>query len=229
MRKALLPLLASLLICGTATAALIATNAHAGQTASVRRPVMVTVAQNDAPGAPGHEAGPPPPGVDVMMDGPRGGQFCQDMYAHKAGEMAFLEAKLQLTGAQQPLFLRWKDISLDIAKRHEGDCTGRIEQRRASLASGGRPDMMQRLDREEDMLKTRLADIQAERPALNAFYAALTATQKQEFGRAAMRAMGGRMHMAADMMRHGRAPEMGRRFGRGPAGEPPLPPPPPAQ
>jgi hypothetical protein len=29
------------------------------------------------------------------------------------------------------------------------------------------------------------------------------------------------MHMAMGMMRHGR--EMGRRFGRGPAGEPPLP------
>jgi hypothetical protein len=80
---------------------------------------------------------------------------------------------------------------------------------------------MERLDREEDRLKTRLADIQAERPALSALYAALDPTQKEELGRAARHAMGARMHRTMGMMQHG--PEMGRRFGRGPAGEPPLP------
>jgi len=86
--------------------------------------------------------------------------------------------------------------------------------------------MMQRLDHEEDRLKTRLADIQAERPTLDALYGALDATQKQEFARAARHGMGGRMHMAMGMMRH--APQMGRRLGRGgPDGAPPMPPPPP--
>ena len=219
MRKALLPALASLLICGTATAALIANNAHADQ--SNRRPVMLTVAQNQEAAAE-PEAGPPSPaGMDhAMMRQP--GQFCQDMYAHKAGEMAFLEAKLQLNASQQPLFARWKGVSLDIAKRHEGDCSGRVQKARAA---GQRPDMMQRLDREEDMLKTRLADIQAERPALEALYGALNAAQKQEFARAARHGMGERMHMAMDMMRH--APQMGRRLGRGPDEGPPMPPPPP--
>ena len=218
MRKALLPALASLLICGTATVALIANNAHADQ--STHRPVMLTVAQNQETAAAEPEAGPPPGMDHGMMRQP--GQFCQDMYAHKAGEMAFLEAKLQLNANQQPLFARWKNVSLDIAKRHEGDCSGRVQKARAS---GQRPDMMQRLDREEDMLKTRLADIQAERPALDALYGALNATQKQEFARAARQGMGERMHMAMGMMRH--APEMGRRLGRGPDGGPPMPPPPP--
>ena len=219
MRKALLPALASLLICGTATAALIANNAHADQ--SNRRPVMLTVAQNQEAAAE-PEAGPPSPaGMDhAMMRQP--GQFCQDMYAHKAGEMAFLEAKLQLNASQQPLFARWKGVSLDIAKRHEGDCSGRVQKARTA---GQRPDMMQRLDREEDMLETRLADIQAERPALEALYGALNAAQKQEFARAARHGMGERMHMAMDMMRH--APQMGRRLGRGPDEGPPMPPPPP--
>lgn len=220
MRKALLPALASLLICGTATAALIANNAHADQ--SNHKPVMLTLAQNQEVAA-GPEAGPPPPpGMDhAMMRQP--GQFCQDMYAHKAGEMAFLEAKLQLNASQQSLFARWKGVSLDIAKRHEGDCSGRVQKARTA---GQRPDMMQRLDREENMLKTRLADIQAERPALDALYGALSATQKQEFARAARHGMGERMHMAMGMMRHG--PQMGRRLGRGgPDGEPPMPPPPP--
>jgi hypothetical protein len=220
MHKALLPMLASLLICGTATAALVATNAHAGQTSQTeRKPVMMLAQNQPAPGLDREVGPPPPPGMDRRMMGGRG-QMCENLYARKAGELAFLEAKLQLNAGQQPVFARWKDLSLDIAKRHEGDCSGRAEHRRTS----GRPDMMQRLDREEEMLKTRLADIQAERPALNALYAALTPTQKEEFARAARRGMGERMHMAMGMMRHG--PEMGRRFGRGPDGGAPMPPPP---
>lgn len=220
MHKALLPTLASLLICGAATAALIATNANADQTG--RKPVMM-LAQNQQPPNMDREVGPPPPpGMDgAMMEGPRRGQFCRDIYARSAGEMAFLEAKLQLTPSQQPLFARWKDVSLDIAKRHEGDCGNRVSRLRAD---GQRPDMIQRLDREEEMLKTRLADIDAKRPALAALYGALTPAQKEEFSRAARHRMEGRMHMMG-MMRH--MPEMGRRLGRGPAGEPPLPQPPP--
>ena len=221
MRKALLPALASLLICGTATAAMIASNAHADQ--SNHRPVMLTVAQNQQADAEPEAGPPPPPGMDHrMMRGAERGQFCQDMYARKAGEMAFLEAKLQLNASQQPLFARWKTVSLDVAKRHEGECSGRMQKAR----TGQRPDVMQRLDREEGMLKTRLADIQAERPALDALYGALNPTQKQEFARAARHRMGERMHMAMGMMRH--APQMGRRLGRGgPDGAPPMPPPPP--
>jgi hypothetical protein len=220
MRKALLPALASLLICGTATAAMIAGNAHADQ--SNQRPVMLTVAQNQERTAEPEAGPPPPPGMDHrMMRGAQRGQFCQDIYARKAGEMAFLEAKLQLNAGQQPLFARWKGVSLDVAKRHEGECSGRMQQAR----TGQRPDMMQRLAREESMLKTRLADIQSERPALDALYGTFNPTQKQEFARAAHHRMGERMHMAMGMMRH--APQMGRRLGRGPDGGQPMPPPPP--
>ena len=80
---------------------------------------------------------------------------------------------------------------------------------------------MERLNREEEMLKDRLADIDAERPALTALYAALTPTQKQEVAAAVRHRMAGRMHRMMGMMHD--APEMGRRMGRGPAGEPPLP------
>jgi len=213
MRKALLPMLASLLICGTATAALIATNANAGQ--SPRKPVMM-MAQNQA-GAPTTAIDGTPP-RDGRMRGR--GEMCENLFARKAGEIAFLEAKLQLNAAQQPLFARWKDISLDLAKRHEGDCSARIERVRA-----GRPDMMEQLGREEEMLKIRLADIQTERPSLTALYASLTPAQKDDFARAARRGMGERLHMARGMMRHG-GPEMGHRFGRGPDGAPPPAPPP---
>jgi hypothetical protein len=220
MRKALFPLLASLLICGTATAALIATNAHADQTG--RKPVMM-LAQNQPGRNADREAGPPPPPdmEDGMMGRPHRGQFCQDIYAREAGEMAFLEAKLQLTPSQQPLFMLWKDISMDIAKRHEGDCGSRVTRLRAD---GERPDLMARLNLEEEMLKTRLADLDAKRPALTALYEALTPTQREELSRAARNHGAHRMRMMG-MMRH--APEMGRRLGRGPAGEPSLTPQPP--
>jgi len=213
MRKVLLPILASLLVSSTA-GALIATHAHAGQTAG--KP-LVMLAQNQTAPEAGPQAGPLPDMDEAMAREPRRGQFCRNISALKAGQLAFLETKLELTAGQQPLFARWKDISMDIAKRHEGDCDSRVER----AAAGQRPDMMARLDREEDRLKTRLADLQAERPALSTLYAALDPTQKEELGRAAR--MGGRMHRIMGMMNHGRSPEMGRRFGRGPAGEPPLP------
>jgi len=215
MRKALLPLLASLLICGAATAALIATTAHADQ---AKRPPALVLAQNQSSPNPDRAPGPPPDMDGPMMQG--GGQLCRDIYARRAGELAFMEAKLQLTPNQQPLFARWKEISLDIAKRQESQCDGRIDRR----AGGERPDMMERLNREEEMLKQRLADIDAERPALTALYTSLTPVQKREVAQAVRQRMMGRMHRMMGMMR--RAPEMGRRLGRGPAGEAPLPQPP---
>ena len=84
--------------------------------------------------------------------------------------------------------------------------------------------MVERLNREEVMLKRRLADIEAERPSLTAFYAALNPEQKREFGQAAMRAMGGRLHMMMGMMGHRPGP-MGP-MGHGPMGDAPPPAPP---
>jgi LTXXQ motif family protein len=219
MRKALLPLIASLALCGTATAALIATNARADQT--VRRPVMIAQAgPSDASRA---EAGPPDMQDGMRENGAHRAEMCKEMYAHKVGELAFLEAKLSLSAGQVPLFARWKEASLDIAKRRETDCTA--HDRRAD--HGRHSDVVDRLTREEDMLKKRLADIQAERPALAAFYESLTPAQKEEFGHGGMHRMAGRMHMMMGMM--GRPhPGMGPdRMEHRPMGE--APPPPPAQ
>jgi hypothetical protein len=220
MRKALLPLIASLALCGTATAALIATNARADQT--VRRPMMIAQAgPSDASRA---EAGPPDMQDGMREDGAHRAEMCKEMYAHKVGELAFLEAKLSLSANQAPLFERWKEASLDIAKRRETDCAS--HDRRADLR-GQHPSVVDRLTLEEDLLKKRLADIQAERPALAAFYDSLTPAQKEEFGRGDMRRMAGRMHMMMGMM--GRPhPGMGPgRMEHGPMGE--APPPSPAQ
>jgi len=219
-----MPLIASLALCGTATAALIATNARAEQTG--RRPVMIAQAgPSDTPAPSRAEAGPPDMQDGMQEDGAHRAEMCKEMYAHKVGELAFLEAKLSLTARQAPLFARWKDASLDIAKQHETDCaTG---EHRANLR-GHRPTMVDRLALEEDLLKKRLADIQAERPALAAFYDSLTPAQKDEFGRGDMRRMAGRVHMMLGMMDRPHPPGMGPdRMDHGLMGG--EPPPPPAQ
>jgi hypothetical protein len=158
------------------------------------------------------------PEAAPQRDGARmHGRFCQNMVARKAGKIAFLETKLQLTPAQAPLFAQWKQVSLDMARQHEGDCTARSSQPRT-----GRGDAVERLNRQENRLKRRLADIETERPALTALYAALTPAQQQDFTRGEHHRMGGRMHHMMGMMGHR---GMGHRMGRGPDGEMPASPP----
>jgi hypothetical protein len=229
MRKALLPMIASLALCGAATAALIATNARADQ--SGRKPVMLALAGQDSQSigdtaAPSADGGP---GRDMMRDNPaRRAQFCKDMYARKVGELAFLGAKLSLTANQEPLFDHWKQARLDIAKQHQDACSSHEMHK-----PGDRPGLVDRMNTEETMLKKRIADLDAEKPSLTAFYDSLTPAQKQEFGRAAMRRRAERMHMMVGMMGRPRPPELGGRMGRGPMGGPmgdaPPPPPAPAQ
>jgi len=226
MRKALMPLVASLALCGGVTGLLIATNAQAQQamaglltsrTPTAKPPVMLALAQQDQL-AGGDTAAPPPEGGDGMLmeRGQRRAQFCKTLYARKVGELAFLETKLALTPAQAPLFARWKQVSLDTAHSHETACADRPARQR----SAKRPSVLDRLAMEEKMLKSRLSDIQAERPALQALYAALTPDQQKELGHGGgMRRPGmGRMMMGG-MMGH-RGP-----MGRGPDGAPPPPPP----
>lgn len=187
MRKALIPMLASLVLCGTATAALIV-NARAAPT-NTRKPVMVALV---APGAQLAQSGPAAPGTremhmpaDLVAEMKR---MCDDRYAGEVGRMAYLETRLKLTPAQQPLFARWKDVSLDIAKRHSADCSQRMAARDLKDRN-----MLERMGREEDMLKRRIADIDAERPVLSALYNALSAEQRETLSP-------GRRQMMATMM-----------------------------
>lgn len=231
-------MVASLALCGAATAALIATNASAAQSGdqSGRKPVMIalmTPGSLDKPtaAAPGDDGASTAPHQRIMRDlGARRAQICKDLYARKVGDMAFLETKLSLTASQAPLFARWKQASLDIAKQHQGDCEA------PEHARGTRPSMVDRLTMEEDLLKKRLADIQAERPSLTALYNSLTPAQKEELGHNGMRRMAGRMHMMLGMMDGPRQNQnmgfMMRHDGppngpmNGPMGGPPEPPPP---
>lgn len=233
MRKALIPMVASLAVCGAATAALIANTAHADQ-ATAKKPLLVAMAAAPSLPATASTILPPPmPGEDFggpdmmgpdmiappdMAGGPdnadRRAQFCKNMYARKVGELAFLETKLSLTPAQTPLFARWKQTSMDIATKHQSECA-------TFKRPDGRPGIAERLNMEEKLLKIRLSDIQAEKPSLVALAQALAPEQQEELGRAGMMGMGGRLHMMMGMM--------GRGGMRGRMGHGPDAPPPPAQ
>ena len=196
MRKALIPMLASLVLCGGATAALIV-NARAAPT-NTRKPVMVALI---APGAQLAQNSPVAPGTrDMRMSADLVAEIkrmCEDRYAGEAARMAYLEARLKLTPAQQSLFGRWKEVSLDIAKRHSADCSQRMTSR-------DRRDhnLVERMGREEDMLKRRIADIDAERPVLSALYNALSAEQRETLSPSRRQMMAGDMMTDRERFRH---------------------------
>lgn len=174
MRKALIPMFASLALCGAATVALVATNARA-QT-SPRKPMMVAQV---GPGAMMVQNSSPPSDARDMrtMHVPSAAeikQMCEDRYAREVGRMAYLETRLDLNQAERPLFARWKEVKLDIAKRRNADCgqpMTRDDRRMDNPAT--------RMGREADMLKKHLADLDAERPVLAALYDALTLGQRE--------------------------------------------------
>jgi hypothetical protein len=175
MRKALVPMLASLAVCGAATFSLVATNA--GAEASPKKPVLMalvapgqTLLQNDTPGARAWR-GPSQAEIAAGMK-----RMCEDHYAREVGRMAYLETRLGLGHAEQPLYARWKAIKLDNAKRRAADC---VQQ--ASRPGHGPLTPVDDMGREQDFLKKRLADLDAERPALGSLYRALTPEQREAF------------------------------------------------
>ena len=185
MKRSLVPMVASLALCGAAITTLIANNA--GAEPEAKRPMMVAMALPKPLLAAMTAAAPDDgamPGMgqqslrrpSVAEIAARHKQMCQDEYAHQVGQLAYLEAKLNLTPSQQPLFDRWKSVKLDIAKRGQADCSTRdLSPRNVNVL----PSPLDGMAREEDLLKRRLADLDAERPALSALYTTMNASQKE--------------------------------------------------
>ena len=184
MNRSLVPMVASLILCAAATTALIVDSA--GAEPETKRPMMVAMTlPRPLPAtmtAAAADEGATPPGMAQSLRRPsaaeiatRHKQMCQDEYAHQVGQLAYLEAKLNLTPSQQPLFDRWKSVKLDIAKRGQADCSTRdLPARNVNVL----PSPLEGMAREEDLLKHRLADLDAERPALSALYNTMNAGQK---------------------------------------------------
>jgi hypothetical protein len=98
-------------------------------------------------------------------------QRCSDFYAHAVGGLAYLETRLALTDNQKPLFERWKHVKLESAKAHADEC-GTMMPRDMDAS------IIDRLKMHEKMMKSRLADLQAQMPSLEALVASLSDEQK---------------------------------------------------
>ncbi len=144
-------------------------------------------------------------------------QMCTDRYAKAVGALAYLQTKLALSDVQKPLFEHWKSIKLGSVKARTAEC-GSMKMPHMD------GDVMGAVKLEEKMLKTRLADLQAEMPALEAMTASFSKEQNETLERAGMKLMHDRMEHMEGMMDHGHMDHDGPDHdGMSP------PPPPPAQ
>jgi len=235
MRKSILTLSLSLLLGAGAIAVAATTHASAqsagNQSAgnqSATRPLLLAQAQT-APAARGPALRAQRPAPSPEQQAQRRAQMCKDMNARAAGRLAYLETRLELTPAQRGAFNKWRDVRLAAASQRAQSCAtapaGR--GRGAANAQAQRPSPVDRMARQEQMLRQRLATITAERPALEALYNSLTAEQRARFQPDAgpRRGMGrGQMRGRPGMMQGRMGGPRGGMMQRGPQGTPPVPP-----
>src|SRR5437762_12987805 len=86
--------------------------------------------------------------------------LCIEHFARSAGRLAYLEAKLQLTAEQQPLWDKWRQTLAAGAEKERADCLASVP------TAGTRPSVLDRDSRFEKMLATKVATLQTARPAL---------------------------------------------------------------
>jgi hypothetical protein len=100
---------------------------------------------------------------------------CTDRLAWRAARRAYVEAKLNLTAQQQPLWDKVQSAAQTEEQKERQLC--------ASLKPGTEPTMLDRMDRMQRFLSARLEALQAARPAVQALYQALTPDQQVIFNR----------------------------------------------
>ena len=131
-------------------------------------------------------------------------QMCAERYAHAAGRLAYLEARLDLTEAQRAPFAALQKVALENAAKTRATCLANVP------AKDAHPTILDKETKMVAFLTQRLQSLQASRPALEKLYEALTPEQREILDRLPG---GGRHHgmhpgmMQHDMMQHGDGPE----------------------
>jgi hypothetical protein len=98
---------------------------------------------------------------------------CEERLAWRAAMRAYTEAKLDLTPEQRPLWDRVQNIAQTEQQKERQLC--------AALKPGGETTVLDRLDRMQQFLSTRLEALQAAKPAVQALYQALSPEQRATF------------------------------------------------
>jgi len=100
-------------------------------------------------------------------------QRCEEHLAKRAGRVAYVVAKLNLTAEQRPLFDKLQGAMQANADKERQLCASL-----KPIGERGQETVLDRMNRREQFLSDRLAAIQQARPALQALYQALTPEQK---------------------------------------------------
>ncbi|MEA2780605.1 MAG: hypothetical protein QOK29_2149 [Rhodospirillaceae bacterium] len=100
---------------------------------------------------------------------------CLSRFARSAGHLAYLEARLQLTPAQQPLWDKWQQALAAGAGKQRESCLASLP------AADAKPTALDRDTRIQNMLEIKVDSLKAARPALEALYQVLTPDQRKIF------------------------------------------------
>ena len=95
---------------------------------------------------------------------------CEERLAWRAAMRAYTEAKLDLTPEQRPLWDKVESIAQTEQQKERQLCS--------SLKSRDETTVLDRLDRMQQFLSTRLEALQTAKPAVQALYQALTPEQR---------------------------------------------------
>jgi hypothetical protein len=98
---------------------------------------------------------------------------CEERIAWRAAMRAYTEAKLALTPEQRPLWDKVQSIAQTEQQKERQLCS--------ALKPGGETTVLDRLDRMQQFLSTRLDALQTAKPAVQALYQALTPEQRAIF------------------------------------------------
>jgi periplasmic protein CpxP/Spy len=100
-------------------------------------------------------------------------QRCIDRLAWRAARRAYVEAELDLTADQRPLWDKVQSIAAGEQQKERALC--------AQLKPAEQMTMLDRMDRAQQFLSARLDALQSAKPAVQALYQSLTPEQKAIF------------------------------------------------
>lgn len=138
---------------------------------------MIELAQATPPAPP-----PPPAARGERTPGERGAarvergfspkSMCLDMAARRIGDRAYLKARLELKPDQMTAWNTFEKAADEASAKSMARCQTLPTEMKE------RPTYLERLTMEEDVMKTRIATIEAVKPSLMALVAVLTTEQK---------------------------------------------------
>jgi len=140
--------------------------------------------------------GPGMMGHGPMGQGPMGGMtmpafspkdMCSEQVARRIGNRAYLKARLDLKPEQMTLWNNFEKAADEASAKDKARCAALPAEIKTP------PSYMERMTMREEMMKARLAALEAVKPSLQALYAALTPEQKAIFDKPMRMGMGG-MH-----------------------------------